>query len=113
MLTRGEDYRWARPGLVARKHRSMELAAGRPRKKGNKRGDACACNVKELRHREMQIAKQAQESYEHFVAAWRSHPSTKGGCAIASNRQGLNRLPDDASSRHATLRHAVDRTGRE
>ena len=113
MLTRGEDYRWARPSLVAQKHRSMELAAGQPQKKGNKRGTTYAYHVKELRHQEMQVAKQAEKSYEHFVAAWRSHPSTKGGCATASNRQGLNRLPDDASSRHATLCHEVDRTGRE
>ena len=28
MLTKGEDYRWARPSLVAHKNRSMELAAG-------------------------------------------------------------------------------------
>ena len=113
MLTRGEDYRWARPSLVAQKHRSMELAAGQPQKKGNKRGAAYAYNVKELRHQEMQIAERAQESYEHFVAAWRSHPSTKGRCAAPSNRQGLNRLPGDASSRRATLRHEVDRTAKE
>nr|WP_245848138.1 IS110 family transposase [Actibacterium ureilyticum] len=113
MLTRGEDYRWARPSLVAHKGRSMELAAGQPQKKGNRRGATYAYNVKEMRHQELQIAERAQESYEHFVAAWRSHPSTKGGDAAASNRQGLNRLPGDASSRRATLHHEVDRTGEE
>ncbi|ETX13467.1 transposase [Roseivivax halodurans JCM 10272] len=113
MLTKGEDYRWARPSLVAHKHRSMELAAGQPQKKGNKRGATYAYNVKELRHQEMQIAERAQESYEHFVAAWRSHPPSKGKCAAASNRQGLHGLPGSASSRHATLRHEVDRTERE
>ena len=113
MLTKGEDYRWARPSLVAHKHRSMELAAGQPQKKGNKRGATYAYNVKELRHQEMQIAERAQESYEHFVAAWRSHPPSKGKCAAASNRQGLHGLPGSASSRHATLRHEVDRTKRE
>ena len=113
MLTKGEDYRWARPSLVSHKRRSMELAAGRPQKKGNQRGATYAYHVKELRHQEMQIAERAQESYEHFVATWRSHPSTKGGCAAASNRQGLNRLPGDASSRRAALRHEVDRTAEE
>lgn len=113
MLTKGEDYRWARPSLVAHKHRSMELAAGLPQKKGNKRGATYAYHVKELRHQEMQIAQQAEKSYEHFVAAWRPHPPKTGGCAAASNRQGLNGLPGDASSRRATLRHEVDRTGKD
>ncbi len=113
MLTRREDYRWARPSLVAHKRRAMELAAGQPQKKGNRRGATYAYNVKEMRHQEMQIAERAQESYEHFVAAWRSHPSSKSGCAAASNRQGLHGLPDDAPSRRATLRHEVDRTPRE
>ena len=70
MLTNGENYRWARPSLVAHKRRAMELAAGKPQKKGNARGPAYAYNVKALRNQEMEIAERAQESYEHFVAAW-------------------------------------------
>ena len=111
MLTKGEDYRWARLSLVAHKRRAMELAAGRPQKKGNKRGASYAYNVKELRQQEARIAEQAEKSYEHFVAAWRSRPPGKAAkCAAASHRQGLHGLPGDASSRCATLRHEVDRT---
>ncbi|WP_323779154.1 IS110 family transposase [Leisingera sp.] len=113
MLTKGEDYRWARPSLVAHKRRAMELAAGQPQKKGNRRGASYAYNVKDLRHQEAKIAEQAEKSYEHFVAAWRPHPPKQGGCAAASNRQGLNRLPGDASSRRATLRPEVNRTAEE
>lgn len=113
LLTKNEDYRWARPSLVAHKRRAMELAAGQPQKTGNRRGAGYAYNVKELRHQEAKIAEQAEKSYEHFVAAWRPHPPKQGGCAAASNRQGLNRLPGDASSRHATLRPEVDRTAKE
>lgn len=113
MLTRGEDYRWARPSLVAHKCRSMELAAGQPQKKGNKRGASYAYHVKKMRHQEMQIAEKAQESYEHFVAAWRTRPPSGNKCAAASPRQGLHGLPGGASSRHATLRHEVDRTQKE
>jgi hypothetical protein len=106
-----EDYRWARPSLVTQKCRAMELAAGLPQKKGNRRGPSYAYNVKELRHQEARIAEHAEKSHEQFVAAWRMHPPRKeGGCATASNRQELNGLPGDASSRHATLRHEVDRT---
>ena len=113
MLTKGEDYRRARPSLVAHKHRAMELAAGEPQKKGNRRGASYAYNVKALRRQEMQIAERAQASYEHFVAAWRSRAPSTGRCAAASNRQGLHRLPGDASNRRATLRHEVDRTMKE
>ena len=110
MLTKGEDYRWARPSLVAHKRRAMQLAAGQPQKKGNKRGESYAYNVKELRRQEMEIAEHAEKSYEHFVAAWHPYRPKPRGCAAAPNRQGLHGQPGDASSRHATLRHEVDRT---
>ncbi len=113
MLTNGEDYRWARPSLVAHKGRAMELAAGQPQKKGGKRGAGYAYNIKEMRHQEMKIAEKAQESYEHFVAAWRARPPSETRRAAAPDRPGLNGLPGDASSRCATLRHEVGRTRRE
>lgn len=44
MLTKQEDYR---SSLVAHKMRSMELQAGKPRKKGNRRGPTYAYHVEE------------------------------------------------------------------
>ena len=70
MLTKEEDYLWARPALVANKLRAMELQAGRPHKKGNQRGPAYAYNVKALRKQEMHLARQAERSYERLVDAW-------------------------------------------
>jgi transposase len=60
MLTKETDYQWARPALVANKLRAMELKAGRPSRKGNQRGPAYAYNVKELRNREVEMARQAE-----------------------------------------------------
>ncbi|TWB67767.1 transposase IS116/IS110/IS902 family protein [Nitrospirillum amazonense] len=74
VLTREEDYRWARPALVAAKTRGMELQAGQPQRKGNKAGPAHAYNVKALRDQEMAVARQAEQAYEHFVAQWQVHP---------------------------------------
>ncbi|RUX01078.1 IS110 family transposase, partial [Mesorhizobium sp. M2A.F.Ca.ET.037.01.1.1] len=74
MLTKQEDYLWARSSLVRHKMRSMELQAGKPQKKGNRRGPTYAYNVKELRNQEMRVAEQAQKGYEHFVEAWRPRP---------------------------------------
>lgn len=74
MLTKEQDYLWARPSLLAHKLRTMELQAGKPPQKGNKPGTSHAYHVKELRDQEMHIARQAQQSYEHFVEAWRPRP---------------------------------------
>lgn len=70
LLTKEADYQWARPALVANKLRAMELQAGQPAKKGSKRGQAYAYNVKELRNREIEIARQAERAYEQFVSRW-------------------------------------------
>jgi transposase len=75
LLTKEEDYLWARPALVAKKMRDMELRAGLPQKKGNKRGPAYAYNVKELRAQEAEVARQAERSYEQFVAYWKARPT--------------------------------------
>jgi transposase len=74
LLTKKADYRWARPALVANKRRAMELQAGQPRKKGNKRGPAYTYNVKALRDQEMDVARHAEQAYEHFVAQWETRP---------------------------------------
>ncbi len=74
MLTKKEDYLWARSSLVAHKVRSLELQAGKPCRKGNKPGPSHAYHKKGLRNQEMQIARQAQKGYEHFVEAWRPRP---------------------------------------
>ena len=60
LLTKDADYLWARPALVANKVRSLELQAGQPQKKGNRRGPAYAYNVKELREQEREIARRAE-----------------------------------------------------
>ena len=71
MLTKEEDYLWARPALVANKLRAMELLAGRPQQKGNRRGPAYTYNIKALRNQEIDLARQAERSYERLVDAWR------------------------------------------
>ena len=70
LLTKETDYLWQRPALVANKVRAMELQAGQPAKKGSKRGPAYAYNVKDLRDREMEAARQAEHAYEQFVGHW-------------------------------------------
>ncbi len=78
VLTKEQDYLWARPALVANKTRAMELQAGLPQKKGNQPGPAYAYNVKTLRDQELELARQAERNYARFVDRWKTRPS-KGG----------------------------------
>jgi transposase len=77
LLTKGTDYLWARPALVAHKVRALELQAGRPMRKGNQRGPAYAYNVKALRAQEVAIAEQAERAYEQFVKQRREQPARR------------------------------------
>ena len=63
--------------LVEQRTALMNQARGLPQKKGSKRGASLACNVKAMRHQQMEIAEMAQKSYEHFVAAWQAHPASQ------------------------------------
>lgn len=107
LLTKGEDYLWARPALVAIKTCAMQLQAGHPQQKGSRRGPAYAYNIKALRDREMLIAAQAEQSYERLVTL--ETTAAKNRRAGASARQdkigNLVALAADA----ATLRHEVAR----
>jgi hypothetical protein len=84
LLSKNTDYHWARPALLAHKVRAMELQAGLPEKKGNKRGPAYAYNVKELRDREIEVAGHAERAYEKFVIGWqpRGSKTRRTGAAI-------------------------------
>ena len=90
LLTKDTDYQWARPALVANKLRAMELQAGQPARKGNKRGAAYAYNVKELRDREIELARHAEQAYEHFVSQWqrRGNPSGARAPQMRSDAEG-------------------------
>ena len=74
VLTKEQDYLWARPALVANKMRALQLQAGLPQKKGNQRGPAHAYNVKALRDQELTLVQQAERNYARFVDRWRARP---------------------------------------
>lgn len=89
LLSKNADYHWARPALLAHKVRAMELQAGLPEKKGNKRGPAYAYNVKELRDREIEVARHAERAYERFVSGWQprgTRTTRRTGAAIEEQR---------------------------
>jgi len=68
LLTRGEDYAFARPSLVRRKLRRLELAAGAPRRRSGPQPDPV--RNRDTDERERRLAEQAERAYERLVADW-------------------------------------------
>lgn len=73
VLTKDEDYAFARPAFQAMKLRKVALKAGAPREY-RKAGPGRDYWIKEIRHREMAYVKRAEDAYARMVAAWREAP---------------------------------------
>ena len=70
LVTKGEDYAFARPSLTAHKRRKLELAAGAQSRRGPVAGPSHDYFIKELRDQEKAIVAQAERAYEVAVAHW-------------------------------------------
>lgn len=73
VLSKGQEYAFARPAFQAMKLRKVALKAGAPREYG-KAGPGRDYWIKEIRHREMEYVKRAEDAYAKMVAAWRQVP---------------------------------------
>jgi transposase len=96
MITRGEDYAFARPSLTAKKLRALELKAGLPARRGQK-GTAAGYSLKDVRAREKALAEQAEHAYAQMVADWQAKAPKKAGVA-AANGARLSRPSDGATA---------------
>jgi transposase len=77
LLSKQQDYTWARPALMERKLRTLELRAGTPARKGH-RGRSYAYNSKVLRQREREQGKQVERAYQQLVARWQAQRPKRG-----------------------------------
>jgi transposase len=77
LVTKEQDYAFARPALTAHKRRKLELAAGAPSRRGNFRTPPAAYNDKQRRAAETAAAEHAERAYEVFVAHWQPHNPAK------------------------------------
>ena len=66
LLTRDEDYAFARPSMVRRKLRRLELAAGAPHRKSGPQPDPVWNRDNDAAER--RLAEQAERAYERLVA---------------------------------------------
>jgi transposase len=87
LLTRGEDYAFARPSLVRRKIRRLELTAGAPRRKPGPNTDP-VWNTS-TNEAEKRFARQAEAAYRRLVADWQaSGPKVGAGATPERASQG-------------------------
>ena len=79
LLSRGEDYVFARPSLVRRKLRRLDLTAGAPHLKSGPRADPVWNRDTELAER--RLAEQAERVYERLVTDWKAAQARAGAGA--------------------------------
>jgi transposase len=78
LLTREEDYAYARPSLTNAKLRRLELLAGAPRRQGQRGVITKPYRLQEVRDRERELAVQAERAYERLVGDWKqTRPTTR------------------------------------
>ena len=70
MIHDQRDYAYARPSLVAKKTRALELRAGAPPHRGRPAGPAAAYNLRTVRDRERALGQQAEAAYNHLTRNW-------------------------------------------
>lgn len=85
MLTKGEDYAWGRPALMARKLRSLELAAGKPARNGQ-RGSAYDYNLPERRRADREQVEQSERAYRRLTEHWRRQSRRRSAGAASEER---------------------------
>jgi transposase len=84
LLTRGEDYAFARPAMTRHKIRRLELLAGAPPQKG-RRGIAGG-KSKAVFDAERELSRQAETAYRRMVSDWRSSGPGKAGAGVTPGR---------------------------
>ena len=99
LLTRGEDYAFARPGLVRRKIRALELKAGAPRAKPGPNPDPVWNTTSDAA--EKRLAEQAEIAYRRLVCDWQASGPKAGAGATperASQRPSKGKAARQATS---------------
>jgi transposase len=97
MITRGEDYAFARPSLTAKKLRALQLKAGLPARRGQK-GSAAGYSLKDVRAREKQMAEHAERAYRQLVADWQAKAPRRPVGVAAANGARLSRPSGEATA---------------
>jgi transposase len=85
LLTREEDYAFARPAMTRKKIRQLELLAGAPPRKGKAGGAGNFAN-RHVREAERELSGQAEAAYRRLVSDWRASGPKKKGAGATPGR---------------------------
>jgi transposase len=84
LLSRDEDYAFARPAMTRHKIRRVELLAGAPPQKG--RHGIAGGKSKAVFDAERELSRQAEIAYRRLVSDWRSTGPAKAGAGVTPGR---------------------------
>jgi len=84
LLSRGEDYAFARPAMTRNKIRRLELLAGALPQKGRK--GIAGGKSKAVFDAERELSRQAEAAYRRLVSDWRSTGPMKAGAGVTPGR---------------------------
>lgn len=90
LLTRGEDYAFARPSLVRKKQRDLELTAGAERRSTRHGGQRVSASLAE-RAAEHQLAEHAENAYKRISSDWAASRPAKAGAGATPGRASQSR----------------------
>jgi transposase len=110
LITKDQDYAFARPSLTEKKLRTLELRAGMPAQNG-KKGKAAAHNLTEIRRRELAISQQAENAYRQLVADWQANAPARRPGVAAANGTRLKRPSAGQAARQASVPEPALRSG--
>jgi transposase len=95
LLTREEDYAFARPAMTRNKIRKLELLAGAPPQKG--RHGIAGGKSKAVFDAERELSRQAEAAYRRLVNDWRATGPAKMGAGATPGRASQRSSKDKAA----------------
>lgn len=95
LLTREQDYAFARPAMTRNKIRKLELLAGAPPQKGRK--GIAGRKSKATFDAERELSRQAETAYRRLVNDWQAAGPAKAGAGATSGRASQRSSKDKAA----------------
>ena len=95
LLTRQEDYAFARPAMTRNKIRKLELLAGAPPQKGRK--GIAGGKSKAVFDAERELSRQAEAAYRRLVSDWKAAGPAKAGAGATPGRASQRSSKDKAA----------------
>jgi transposase len=101
LLTKCEDYAFARPSLVRAKLRRLELDAGAPASSTRHGGQVVHASAAE-RESERELVQRAEAAYRRLIADWNSSAAKRGAGATGGRASSSHLLGEETATRQGS-----------